>query len=311
LERRTLFPRRGRRQAIRTGALALLLGLFFPGCARLDSSILGHYSGDLALQNWRTIAKTNRPERGEILRIVDAGRSDTLSNHIVVVRSRELPHRHVLHDSTVILLEGRGTMVIGKERKRVRPGAVFFIPRGTVHHFTNGAKNPSVALVVFSPPFDGKDREIVRPPPVLPEISPPVADSEPGAPAPGVSETAAAPEEGVPAPEESAPVPGESARMEEGPPPAVSPEAPPQADPGEAPVPGEPSEQAGPPLRPRPSPGAVIVIEEGRAPEPRVEGPGPPVLREVPPGPPAEEPAPSGYWPALPADDPQSHEDAP
>jgi mannose-6-phosphate isomerase-like protein (cupin superfamily) len=310
LERRTLFPRRGRRQAIRTGALALLLGLFFPGCARLDSSILGHYSGDLALQDWRTIAKMNRPERGEILRIADAGRSDTLSNHIVVVRSRELPHRHVLHDSTVILLEGRGTMVIGKERKRVRPGAVFFIPRGTVHHFANGAKSPSVALVVFSPPFDGKDREIVRPPPVLPETSPPVADSEPGAPAPGVSETAAAPEEGAPAP-------GESARMEEGPLPAASPEAPPpeapppQAYPGEAPLPGEPSEQAGPPLRPRPSPGAVIVIEEERAPEPRGEGPEPPVLREHPPGPPAEEPEPSGDEPALPADAPHSHEDAP
>ena len=148
------------------GAVAgALLALVLMGCAAKDATIVGHYPGPLALQDWRTIAGTNQPRRGEILRIVDAGRSESLSNHIVIVRSRELPHRHNRHDSTVTILEGRGTMVIGKEKRKVRAGSVLFIPRGTVHNYTNESKKPSVALVVFAPPFDGQDREVLRPEP--------------------------------------------------------------------------------------------------------------------------------------------------
>lgn len=141
----------------------LALAMLAAGCARMDSTIVGHYPGPLALQDWRTIASANQPQRGEIVRIVDAGRSDSLSNHFVIIRSRELPHRHLRHDSTVVVLEGQGTMTIGKEVKKVRPGAVIFIPRGTVHGFQNDGDRPAVALVVYAPPFDGQDREIVRP----------------------------------------------------------------------------------------------------------------------------------------------------
>jgi mannose-6-phosphate isomerase-like protein (cupin superfamily) len=139
-----------------------LLSSIATGCSSTDSSIVGHYPGELALQDWRTIANTNRPGRGEILRIVDAGRSDAFSNHIVIVQSGELPHFHEHHDATVSILRGNGTIVIGREKKKVRAGSVLFIPRKVVHHFSNEASEPTVALVVFAPPFDGKDRHIVR-----------------------------------------------------------------------------------------------------------------------------------------------------
>ncbi len=231
------------RLRIRAGALVWLAALLLLGCARLDSSIVGHYSGDLALQDWSTIAKMNQPGRGEILRIVEAGRSNTLSNHIVVVRSRELPHRHNRHDSTVILLQGRGTIVVGKERKQVRPGAVLFIPRGTIHHFANDARDPSVALVVFSPPFDGKDREVLH---------------RPQAPAgPGPIAPAAKPDKGVVG-KDAAPPEGaaakESVPTRAGPPDAGdAPEALPEPL-----LPGEPTEGGALRDMPRPSPGAVI-----------------------------------------------------
>ncbi|MDP3939599.1 MAG: cupin domain-containing protein [Deltaproteobacteria bacterium] len=151
-----------RHSVLSTAAAAVLvLGLLVLGCATTDSTIVGSYSGTLAFQDWRTIARTNQPRRGEIVRIVDAGRSDALSNHFVIVRSRELPHRHLRHDSTVVILEGEGTMTIGKEKKKVRPGAVIFIPRGRVHSFENDGDNPAVALVVYAPPFDPQDRELV------------------------------------------------------------------------------------------------------------------------------------------------------
>ncbi len=205
-------PAKGGRAGIRLGRIidvtklgpALVAGLFVLGCRSPDPTILGYYPGELAVQNWRTIAAANRPGRGEILRVVDVGRSNVLSNHIVIVQSRELPHRHNTHDSTVVLLRGTGTMVIGKERKKIHAGAVMFIPRGTVHYFANEGKKPAVALAIYAPPFDGKDREIVRTweetpaskikPSVPPAATPPAAVAPHGAqPAQPAPATPAAP----------------------------------------------------------------------------------------------------------------------
>ena len=172
---------------VRGAVAGVLLALALMGCTAKDSTIVGHYPGPLALQDWRTIARTTQPRRGEILRVVDAGRSESLSNHIVIVRSRELPHWHNHQDATITILEGRGTMVVGREKRPVSAGAVLFIPRGTVHHYTNESVKPSVALVVFAPPFDGQDREVLQPDP---GETPPQVEGD---------ETAAG--EGAPAPE--------------------------------------------------------------------------------------------------------------
>ena len=197
-------------------APALAAGVFLAGCGTTDTRIVGQYPGTGALQDWRTIANTNRPSRGEILKIVDLGRSDALSNHLVIVQSRELPHRHRTHDSTVTILRGKGTMTIGRETRHVCAGAVIFIPRGVVHHFTNESDPPTVGLVVYAPPFDGRDREIVTAtgtetapeqgssaddsvaPPLEQSGSPPPVDEG----APGLSATPEA---------QAAPVPGEPA----------------------------------------------------------------------------------------------------
>jgi mannose-6-phosphate isomerase-like protein (cupin superfamily) len=142
-------------------APALVAGVFLAGCGTTDTRIVGQFPGSGALQDWRAIANTNRPQRGEILKIVELGRSEALSNHLAIVQSRELPHRHNRHDATVTILRGNGTMTIGAEERRVRAGAVIFIPRGAVHHYSNEGDDPTVALVVYAPPFDGHDREIV------------------------------------------------------------------------------------------------------------------------------------------------------
>lgn len=147
----------------RAAAALLGLALLAAGCSHMDSTIVGSFPGPLALQDWRTIARTNEPARGEVARMVNAGGSEAFSNYFVIIRSRELPHRHLRHDATVVILEGHGTMTIGKEEKRVGPGAVIFIPRGTVHHFRNDGDRPTVALVVYAPPYDRGDREIVQP----------------------------------------------------------------------------------------------------------------------------------------------------
>lgn len=202
-------PRRGL-------SLALAAGVFLSGCASSDTRIVGQYPGASALQDWRTIANTNLPERGEILKVVDLGRSGSLSNHLAIIQSRELPHRHNRHDSTVTLLRGHGTMTVGRETRHVREGAVIFIPRGVVHHFSNESDSPSVALVVYAPPFDGRDREIVTG--TGTEDSPDSRSSGEGSPEPPAD---LAPEpDSSPAPEEAAPPPESLAPAEPETPPA-------------------------------------------------------------------------------------------
>jgi mannose-6-phosphate isomerase-like protein (cupin superfamily) len=60
-------------------------------------------------------------------------------------------------DLTVVILRGAGHIVIDKERGNLTPGDLVFIPRGVTHYFVNTFSEPSSALALFSPPFDGKD----------------------------------------------------------------------------------------------------------------------------------------------------------
>jgi mannose-6-phosphate isomerase-like protein (cupin superfamily) len=69
-------------------------------------------------------------------------------------------HYHAVHDETVVILTGRGTMTLGEESQEVEPGSVILIPRGTIHSFRVSGE-PVEALSVFAPAFDGKDRIFV------------------------------------------------------------------------------------------------------------------------------------------------------
>jgi mannose-6-phosphate isomerase-like protein (cupin superfamily) len=95
-------------------------------------------------------------------RVVELGRDAGTSHHVAAVRNAEKPHRHDHHDQLVVIARGHGTMRIGDETLPVGEGSVLYVPRGAVHAFTNQGSAPSVAYVVYSPPFDGKDRVEVR-----------------------------------------------------------------------------------------------------------------------------------------------------
>ena len=100
---------------------------------------------------------THRLAAGENIRADEIGRTEGASFHLVQVRDRERPHRHALHDLTVVVLRGHGTLVRSAERVALRRGDVAAIPRGTAHWFANEARAPAVALVIFVPPLDAPD----------------------------------------------------------------------------------------------------------------------------------------------------------
>jgi len=94
---------------------------------------------------------------GENIRIDEIGRTPGASFHLVQVRDRERPHRHALHDLTVVVLRGRGVFTRDASRVALRPGDAVAIPRGAAHWFANEASAPSLSLVVFVPPLDAPD----------------------------------------------------------------------------------------------------------------------------------------------------------
>ena len=94
---------------------------------------------------------------GENIRVDELERTARASAHVVQIRGRESVHIHVEHDLDVTLRRGRGTLIFGDQRIKLRAGDFFKVPRGVAHAFINDGREPAVAYAEFTPPFDGVD----------------------------------------------------------------------------------------------------------------------------------------------------------
>jgi mannose-6-phosphate isomerase-like protein (cupin superfamily) len=97
-------------------------------------------------------------------RVEPLGASEHTSHHVGAIRRAEPLHRHDRHDLLVLIVRGRGTQRVGDETRAVGEGSLLFVPRGVVHAFTNTGPEPAIAYLVYSPPFDGRDRVLVEAP---------------------------------------------------------------------------------------------------------------------------------------------------
>jgi quercetin dioxygenase-like cupin family protein len=79
------------------------------------------------------------------------------SVHVVQVRGRERPHRHVQHDLVVQVLRGEGVLTLEGARVPMRAGDAAVVVRGSVHWFASAPGTTAVALVTFAPPLDAPD----------------------------------------------------------------------------------------------------------------------------------------------------------
>ena len=100
----------------------------------------------------------------ENIKMTTLGQGQGVSHHLVQVRDREKPHVQKIHDGTVVMVKGGGYLMMENRRIDLSAGDIVYIPRGAVHYFVNTASEPTVAFVVFSPPFDGKDTVPVEKP---------------------------------------------------------------------------------------------------------------------------------------------------
>jgi quercetin dioxygenase-like cupin family protein len=142
----------------------LLLIFFF---ASLSACVSGphlylQYGNEYQEINLDKILADNPLPPGENIKVVNLGRSQSASQHIVQIRDREVPHLHKLHDATVTMLRGQGYLILGKNRINLKTGDVVHIPRGAPHYYVKTASEPTVALAVYAPAFDGKDIHVVN-----------------------------------------------------------------------------------------------------------------------------------------------------
>ena len=100
----------------------------------------------------------------ENIKITTLGQGQSVSHHLVQIRDREKPHVHKIHDGTVVMVKGGGYLMMENRRLDMSAGDIVYIPRGAVHYFVNTTSEPTVAFVVFSPPFDSKDTVPVEKP---------------------------------------------------------------------------------------------------------------------------------------------------
>ena len=142
-----------------------VLGLLFlgPGCASWDTRVVSGLHTPPQVLDWKARIAEHPLRPGENIRVLELGRTESASYHLVQIRDREVPHVHRRHELTVVVKRGQGELTLGGRTLFLKAGAVVLIPRGMVHHFTNTGSRPAVALTIFTPPFDGKDTVPVTP----------------------------------------------------------------------------------------------------------------------------------------------------
>ena len=98
----------------------------------------------------------------ENFKLLELGRVEHISQHLVWIRDREQPHRHDRHDLVAIIVRGSGKMRLGDEERAVGEGSILYIPRGTVHAFRNESGQVAMAYAIYTPAFDGQDRILTQ-----------------------------------------------------------------------------------------------------------------------------------------------------
>ena len=146
----------GRRLLIGALAIQMLSAAVARGdpATVLDAVIAGQR---MTIERDALIARAELRE-DQNFRVVEVGRDDHTSHHVVAIRDREQPHSHERHDLFVVILRGHGTMLLGDEERPVGLDSILYVPRGTTHAFHNTSGEPAFAYAVYTPAFDGRDR---------------------------------------------------------------------------------------------------------------------------------------------------------
>lgn len=101
---------------------------------------------------------------GENVKIIPIGKDKSSSIYLFQIRQNaEMDaHYHKLHDEIVYIKKGSGILELNETRHSVKEGMMVVIPRLSVHKYVNTGEVTSIAVSIFSPPFDGEDTKVFK-----------------------------------------------------------------------------------------------------------------------------------------------------
>jgi mannose-6-phosphate isomerase-like protein (cupin superfamily) len=127
--------------------------------------MLGNLAGGPLTRDWESLARAYEKEPQVNILNLGAGRSQ--SSHLFVIPSSLASQLNSENDLTFTILKGKGIATVKGESMNVKKGAVVFVPRGDTFDYVNKGRKPTLALAVFSPPYEaaGTNRpEMITPP---------------------------------------------------------------------------------------------------------------------------------------------------
>ncbi len=100
----------------------------------------------------------------ESVKVISLGQDKSSSMYLFQIRknAKTGAHYHKSHDEIVYIKKGTGMLEIDGTRHSVTEGMVVMLPRASRHNFVNTGNETSIAISIFSPPFDGKDIKVVK-----------------------------------------------------------------------------------------------------------------------------------------------------
>lgn len=131
---------------------AAAVGLPALGCTKYQDRMLGNLAGGPMTRDWTSLARAY--EKESQVNVLNLGAARTQSSHLFVIPSALASQTNPDHDLTFTILKGKGVATVKGETMNVKKGAVIFVPAGDVFDYVNKGKKPTVALAIFSPPFE-------------------------------------------------------------------------------------------------------------------------------------------------------------
>lgn len=86
------------------------------------------------------------------------------STFFIAVKKSVLPHFHKNHSESIVVISGKGDMMLGEGKIKLREGIQVSIPKNTIHSVIVKGKKPLRVISVQSPKFDGSDRFLIDEP---------------------------------------------------------------------------------------------------------------------------------------------------
>jgi mannose-6-phosphate isomerase-like protein (cupin superfamily) len=152
-----------------SAAIAGSVGLaLLCGCTKYEDRMLGNLAGGPLKRDWKSLALAYEKEKN--VQVLNLGAAPDQSSHLLVIPTSLASQVNPGNDLTLTILRGRGIAKVKGEEMHVRKGAVIFVPRGDVFEYVNKSKKPTLALGLFSPPFEeaGTNRPDTITPPSKP-----------------------------------------------------------------------------------------------------------------------------------------------